>query len=242
MRKIIGEIPARYGSKRVRHKNLRPINGKPLIWYAIQAAKNSKRLSEVYVNSESDIIGKVAIDNGVKFYKRAPNLATDTATSDEFNYDFIKAIKPDILVMINPVSPLIDGKDIDNVIDFFLEGKFDTVITVRQEKLQAFCDNKPVNFNPHSLLPKTQDIPPVQICAWSVCIWRAETFVASYEKKGFAVFSGKVGLYPLSLLKSVKISTEEDFRLAEALLQYKISSKKKFNNWGNCEQKRNLKK
>ena len=213
MYKIIGEIPARYGSKRVKHKNLRFVNEKPLIWYAIQAAKNSERLSEVYVNSESDIIGKVALDNGVKFYKRDANLATDTATSDEFNYNFIKAMKPDILVMINPVSPLIEGKDIDNIIDFFLENEYDTVITIREEKLQAFCNNEPINFNPHALLIKTQDISPIQICAWSVCVWRTETFITTYD-------SGNVGFYPLSLLKSVKISTEEDFILAEALLKY----------------------
>jgi len=221
MYKIIGEIPARYGSKRVKHKNLRLMNEKPLIWYAIQAAKNSERLSEVYVNSESNIIGKVAVDNGVKFYKRDANLATDAATSDEFNYDFIKTTKPDILVMINPVSPLIEGKDIDSIIEFFLENKYDTVIAIREEKLQAFCNNEPINFNPHSLLVKTQDIPPIQICIWSVCVWRAETFIKSYDTTGYAVFSGKVGFYPLSMLKSVKISTEEDFILAEALLKHR---------------------
>ena len=220
MNKIIGEIPARYGSKRVKQKNLRLMDGKPLIWYAIHAAKNAKRLSEVYVNSESDIIGKVAIDNGVNFYKRDSKLATDTATSDEFNYDFIQTVKPDILVMINPVSPLISGEDIDNVIDYFLKEEYDTVITVREEKLQAFCNQKPVNFNPDSLLVKTQDIPPIQLCAWSVCVWRARTFIESYDKTGRAVFSGNVGFYPMSLLKSVKISTEEDFILAEAILKY----------------------
>lgn len=220
MDRIIGEIPARYGSQRVKHKNLRLINGHPLIWYAIRAAKESKRLSEVYVNSESDIIGELAIENGVSFYKRDERLATDTATSDEFNYDFIQAVKPDVLVMINPVSPLIDGKDIDHVIDFFMEKAYDTVITVREEKLQAFCNQKPVNFDPDSLLVRTQDIPPIQLCAWSVCIWRTRTFIESYNEKGHAVFSGNVGFYPMSLLKSVKISTEEDFYLAEALLKY----------------------
>lgn len=221
MQRIIGEIPARYGSKRVKQKNLRIINEKPLICYAIEAAKQAKKLKEVYVNSESDIIGKIAVDNGVKFYKRDSSLSTDTTTSDQFNYDFIKGTNADILVMINPVSPLIEGADIDNMINFFLDNDYDTVITVREERLQAFYNNKPINFNIDSMLPRTQDIFPIQICAWSICIWRAKTFIQSYEKKGFAVFSGKIGLYPLSLLKSVKISTEEDFKLAEALLCYK---------------------
>ena len=219
--KIIGEIPARYGSKRVKQKNLRDLNGKPLIWYAIEAAKAAKRLDAVYVNSEHDAIGRIGTDNGVKYFKRSEDLAGDETTSDEFNYDFIQKTKADILVMINPVSPLIEGKDIDGAIDFFLKNDFDTVITVKEEKLQSFCQGKPINFNPQGRLPKTQDIAPIQVCAWCVCVWRAKTFVASYEKNGFGVFSGRVGFYPLSALKTVKISTEDDFRLAQALIKYK---------------------
>ena len=221
MQRIIGEIPARYGSKRVKQKNLRPINGKPLICYIIEAAKKAEMLTEVYVNSESDIIGKIAYDNGVKFYKRDASLSTDTATSDQFNYDFIKGTNADVLVMINPVSPLVEAADIDNVVRFFLENDYDTVITVREEKLQAFCNDKPINFDINGMLPRTQDIPSIQICAWSICVWRAKTFIESFEKKGYAVFSGKIGFYPLGLLKSVKISTEDDFQLAEALLRYR---------------------
>ena len=221
MLKISGEIPARYGSKRIKQKNLRLINGKPLICYAIDAAKKAKTLHEVYVNTESDVIGKIALENGVKFYKRDSSLSTDTATSDQFNYDFIKGTGADVLVMINPVSPLIEGADIDDVVNYFLQNNYDTVITIREERLQAFCNNKPINFDIDSMLARTQDITPIQICAWSICVWRVKTFVQSYEKKGYAVFSGKIGLYPLSLLKSVKISTEEDFLLAEALLNFR---------------------
>ena len=223
--KIVAEIPARLGSKRVKQKNLRLMNGKPLIYYAISAAKQAVSLSEVYVNSESDVLGDIATEYGVKFYKRDPELAKDNVTSDEFNYEFLKNVETDVLVMINPVSPLIEAEDIDDVVNFFLRNDYDTVITTREEKLQAFCNNKPINFNPHAMLPRTQDMPPIQICTWSICVWRAKTFIQSYEKKGYAVFSGKIGFYPLSLLKSVKISTEEDFLLAEALLCYKNRSK-----------------
>ena len=225
MTKIIGEIPARYGSKRVKHKNLRLLNGKPLISYAIKAAKEATTLSEVYVNTESDLIGKIGLDNGVKYYKRKVELADDSSTLDEFSYDFIKNTKADILVMINPVSPLITGADIDERVNFFLKNNFDTLITVREEKLQAFCQNKAININPDEKLPRTQDIPPIQLCAWAICIWRAKTFMKAFETKGHAVFSGKVTLYPMDPLKAIKISTEKDFALAEALLRYKKADK-----------------
>ena len=161
------------------------------------------------------------MDSGVKYYKRKPELASDSATSDEFNYDFIENIKPDILIMINPVCPLITGPDVDEIVNFFLKNDFDTLISVREEKLQAFYKNKPININPNNQLPRTQDISPIQLCSWAVCIWRAKTFMQAFETKGHAVFSGKVTLYPIDPLKAIKISTEEDFALAEALLQYR---------------------
>jgi len=225
--KIVAEIPAHLGSKRVKQKNLRLINGKPLITYAINAAKEATTLSEIYVNSESDVIGDIAKANGVCFYKRRPELAEDHIVSDQFNYDFLENVEADILVMVNPVSPLITGKDIDAVVNYSLEKEFDTVISVKEERLQAFCEGKAINFNPNALLPMTQNIPPIQMCSWAVCVWRAETFIESFESKGYAVFSGKVGFYPLNCISAIKISTEEDFQIAEAMLKVRNLIKSK---------------
>lgn len=217
--KYVGEIPARMGSKRVKQKNLRLIDGKPMMAYAIEACLGSKRVSEVYVNAESDELGRVAEDFGAKFYKRKPELAEDHIVSDQFNYDFLCNIDCDALVMINPVSPLVEAEDIDNAISYFEENQLDTLITVRNERLQAFFEGKALNFNDDALLPMTQDLSPVQLCAWTVCIWRKKTFIESFEQKGFAVFSGKYGLYPIDPIKSIKISYEEDFRMAEMLIR-----------------------
>lgn len=217
--KIIGEIPAREGSKRVARKNLRLLDGKPLITYAIAAAKEAKRLDEIYVNSENDEIGKIALANGIQYYRRPSELAGDEATQDEFNYDFIKAVKPDVLVMVNPVSPLIEGQDIDRAVSHFVENQLDTLITVRDEQLHAYCEGKPVNFDVNRRLQRTQDLLAIRLCAWSVCIWRATTFIDQYEAQGHAAFSGRIGFYPMDRFKSLKISTEEDFVLAEILIK-----------------------
>ena len=60
MKKIIGMIPARLGSKRVKKKNLRLIGGKPLISYVIEAALDVKYFDEIYINSESDVFSEIA--------------------------------------------------------------------------------------------------------------------------------------------------------------------------------------
>lgn len=217
MTDIIGQIPARMGSERVKQKNLRLLGGKPLLSHSIHAARQSKKLTRVYVNSESVELGEVALREGVLFYKRSPSLATSQATQDQFNYDFIQGTKADILVLVNPVCPFIEGVDIDNIIQFFLDNNFDTVVTTRSEQLHAFYDGVPINFSLNADLPRTQDMTPVQICSWALCVWDAKKFLMSYDTKGYASFVGKIGFYPLPYLKSIKISTEEDFSLAESI-------------------------
>lgn len=216
---IIAEIPARASSKRVKNKNLRFLNGRPMICYAVEAAKDSKLLTDIYINSDSDEIGEYGKTLGVKYYKRPEHLGSDTTTSDEYNYDFFKTIKPDLLVQVNPVCPLITGNDIDDIIQYYLENDIDSLVTVREERFQAFCDGKAINFNIDEQLPRTQDISPILICAWPVCIWKRETFISSYNDNGHAVFSGKLDLYPVSFLTALKISYEEDFQLAEKLMR-----------------------
>ncbi|MBI3332851.1 MAG: NTP transferase domain-containing protein [Candidatus Omnitrophica bacterium] len=217
--RIVGEIPAREGSKRVPRKNLRPLDGKPLIRYAIEAARGAKRLSEVYVNTDSDEIARIASESGVKVYRRPLHLGSDSATQDQFNADFIQAIKPDLLVMVNPVAPLVESRDIDRMVEFLLERELDTLVTVKEERLHSLCQGKPINFSLEEQLRRTQDLDPVQLCSWAVAVWRASAFLKSYQSRGHAAFSGQVGFYPLSGFKSVKISTEEDFILAEILVR-----------------------
>ena len=68
MKKIVAMIPSRLNSKRVFKKNLRLIDGKPLVNYIIEKVKRIKIFDEIYLNSESDIFNKIAIENGIKFY------------------------------------------------------------------------------------------------------------------------------------------------------------------------------
>jgi CMP-N-acetylneuraminic acid synthetase len=217
--KYIAEIPARIGSNRVKRKNIRMLNGKPMIQYAIDACKNASKVDKVFVNTDSDLIGRIAIDNEVGYYKRLDHLASDDCKQDEFNYDFLMNMDCEAIIMVNPVSPLIEGSDIDSAISYFEEMELDSLISTKQEKLHAFFQDNPLNFCTDSLLPATQDIAPVDICTWNICIWRKETFIKSYEENGYAAFSGKVGLWTVDPIKAIKISYEEDFRMAEEIIK-----------------------
>ena len=71
---IYAMIPARIGSQRLKLKNLTLLNGKPLIYYAIKAAKDSKIFKKIYINSDNEIFKKIAKRYNVAFYKRKKRL------------------------------------------------------------------------------------------------------------------------------------------------------------------------
>jgi len=217
--RIIAHIPARSGSKRVKSKNLRYIAGQPLILYSINAALGCPYLKEIYVNTDSLILLRLAEKAGVPFYKRKKSLCNDKTQSDEFNMDIINSLNPDTLVMINPVCPLINSKDITDAIDVYRASDADTLITTNTTNMQTFYKNKAVNIDLNAKLSPSQANEPIHVCNWAITIWDAHKFKERYIKEGYAVFGENRILYPIDTFKSIKISTENDFNLVENILE-----------------------
>ena len=81
-KKILALITARGGSKGIPRKNIKPLNGIPLINWTINAAKNSSYIDRLILTTEDDEIASIAINAGCEVpFMRPPSLATDTATS-----------------------------------------------------------------------------------------------------------------------------------------------------------------
>jgi len=214
-------IIAREGSKRVIRKNLRLLNGKPLVTYAIEAALSSKILQKenIFLNTECPDIAKIGREYAISIYDREPKLAEDDIVLDELTYDFAKHNPCEIVGMINPVCPLTTGQDIDLGIKQFLDDDCDSLITVREEQLQTFVNDVPINFNIGKKIDKTQSLSPAQIVSWNFCFWKTNLFLSTFEKEGFGVFNGSLTLYPIDKIRGIKISDECDFKIAEALLK-----------------------
>lgn len=226
--KIIAMIPARMGSKRLAMKNLALLGDKPLIYYSIKAAKEAKVFDRIVVNSDNAVFSKIAKRYGGEFYLRPPGLATSAAKSDSVVHDFIKKFPCDIITWVNPISPLQTGKDVKDVVSFFIKKKFDSLITVKNEQVHCLYRNKPVNFNRSELFARTQDLYPVQCFIYTVMMWRTKIFAKTFEKKNHAFFCGKTGFYPLGKLSSLIIKTKDDLMLADHVLR-SISRAKNFN-------------
>ena len=120
--KIIALVPARINSKRLKRKNIRFINGKPMISYAINACKRTKLIAEVYVSTESDIIASVAKEYGAKVINRPKELAEDNVRTQDVLQHFASVVKDfDILVAVQANSPQVDYRNIEKAIDILIE-------------------------------------------------------------------------------------------------------------------------
>jgi len=219
--KIVLHIPAREGSKRVPRKNMRLMNGHPMISYTINATIEANVTPYMYVNTDSqEIIDYVQTAyEAMKIYKRDAFLASDQATSEDFNQDIIKKLQPDTLMMINPVCPLIEPKDITDALTAYKESDCDTLITSTSTQMQTFCEEKPVNIRIDEKLAATQNNPRIYILNWAITIWDAKKFTKRMEKFGYASLGEKRLLFDIEPQKAVKVSEEKDFIFAELLLK-----------------------
>ena len=177
MSKTIAMIPARLGSKRVKNKNLRLINGKPLISYVVSSAIDSNVFDEIYINSESDIFKRIADDLGVKFYKRSPDLSTDVATNDQFTLDFIENIGCNTVIQLLATSPFLNSDDIIGFVNEMKSKKYETLVSVSSAQIECVYDGKPINFNQKGETLPSQTLKPIHIYACGIMGWDTERYI-----------------------------------------------------------------
>jgi CMP-N-acetylneuraminic acid synthetase len=217
MNKIIAMIPARMGSKRVLKKNIRYLCGKPLIRYAIDSAKASGCFDEIWINSESDLIGALAVACGVGFHKRPSELASDTATNQDFTSEFLSVHECDYVIMLNPTSPLLQPGTIQRFCEYTKGGAFDTVLSVLEERAECFFQAKPVNFSTNEKI-NSQHMVPVEKVVWAMTAWKREHFLMVADRGGCSVFAGRLGRFAIPLDESCDIDTQEEWDFAKTKL------------------------
>jgi CMP-N-acetylneuraminic acid synthetase len=126
---ILGLIPARGGSKGVLRKNIRPLFGKPLIVWSIEAAKESKLIDAVAVSTDDEEIADVARKYGAEVIARPKELATDDATTLAVMQHALRVKPADVLVLLQPTSPIRDRGLIDECIQRFRSTNADSLAT-----------------------------------------------------------------------------------------------------------------
>ena len=127
---ILAVIPARAGSKGIPNKNIRIIAGRPLIYYAINNAIQSKYITDIIVTTDSENVRIIAEQMGVNVKIRNSDLCGDDVTLDAVIADAIPDDKKwDWIITMQPTSPTLKYKTLDKALKYAIDNNLDTLIS-----------------------------------------------------------------------------------------------------------------
>jgi CMP-N-acetylneuraminic acid synthetase/spore coat polysaccharide biosynthesis predicted glycosyltransferase SpsG len=220
--RILVIIPARGGSKGIPRKNLRVLNAKPLLYYAINTALKSKYKLDIFVSSEDDEILNLAGQFGAKIHKRNISIANDETTLDPVIYDtYIYAQKHedkvyDLIVTMQPTSPLLKSSSLDNAISkMIFDETIDTVIAAKNDTHLSWRKEKDTFLPNYSKRVNRQYLTPMFTETGAFLITRKD--MISVENR----IGKNVELYVLSNSEEIDIDTYDDWNLCEYYLKRK---------------------
>ena len=223
--KRLAMIPARMGSQRLKRKNLRELGGIPLIKRAIRKCKVSGVFDEIWVNSEHTEFGKIAQEEGVDFHLRSQELGSNSATSEDFIYEFLKSHPCEYLFQVHSIAPLLKAKQVREFVESMVSKNCDALISYIPEQIECAFNGKPINFS-FSEKTNSQGLQPVQKLTWCITGWKGYKFVSAYEQGQCATYSGKIEFYPIDHIAGFVIKTHEDLLIAEFMFKvFEIESK-----------------
>lgn len=225
---VLAVIPARAGSKRVPQKNKRLLLGKPLLFYTIEAAQNSGVIDEIVVSTDDEEIAEIAKKAGVSVpFLRPAELAQDGSKTIDVVIHLIEWYKEkqnkewDVILLLQPTSPLRTAKHIQEAWRLFLEKETDAVVSVCQVEHHPWwsntlsADGNMKNFLSEEIINKrSQELPLFYRLNGAIYFAKAailKEYRSFFIEKSFA--------YVMKRECSIDIDSELDFLVAECLLK-----------------------
>ena len=228
--KVLGVIPARGGSKGVLKKNIKPLNGKPLIGYTIEAALNSN-LAATIVSTDNDEIADVSRSFGADVpFMRPDELATDSAKSLPVIQHALEFMENklgeqfDAVLMLQPTTPYRTTEDINKSISILENSGADSVISVvdveghhpaRMKFLEGDKLIDPDYCEAYENQPR-QELEPMYIRNGAIYLTRRATLLNNSFK------GNDCRALVMSATQSVNIDTVLDFEYAEFLASKQV--------------------
>jgi CMP-N,N'-diacetyllegionaminic acid synthase len=222
----IAIIPARSGSKGLKDKNIKLLNGKPLIAYTIEAALSSCVFDDVVVTTDSEAYAKIARKYGAAVpFIRDERLSGDTATSYDVVVDVFNKLREknyDNLMLLQPTSPLRSSEDIKNALQLFLNKKANAVVSMCE------VDHSPIftgmvsddlnidGFIKEGTSYRRQDLPRYYRINGAIYLAKVDYYIENTD-----LYRQNCYAYIMKKENSVDIDDKLDFIFAETLLKNK---------------------
>lgn len=225
-------IPARSGSKEVVDKNIRALNGKPLMGYSIEAAIKSECFDEVMVSTESEKYADIAVSCGAKVpFLRSMEKSSDHATSWEVVREVLNGYREqgmqfEMVTLLQPTSPLRAADDIIGAYKIYKEKNASSVVSVCEtETSPLLCNTLQVDnslegfISPEILGKRRQDLPRYYRLNGAIYMCRINDSDMQFNLYGKESYA-----YIMSQERSVDIDTEYDFFLVEQIIKYYLGN------------------
>ena len=221
--KILVVIPARGGSKGIPRKNIRLLNNRPLISYAIGVARSSQYVDDVVVTTDDSEITLIAEKFGASVVRRSSELASDEIPLDPVVYNaMIQKEKLafdeyDIVITLQPTSPLLKTQTLDKAIEKFEDFSVDSVISVVDDRhLKWGYDDDNQRYFPLYMQRVNRQYLPKSFRETGAILATRRAFVNETSRLG-----ENISIIEVSREESIDIDTYEDWWLAENYLNRK---------------------
>lgn len=209
--KVAAFLPAKGNSDRVKNKNLRLLDGKPLFLHTLEKLVNSQIFDEVYLDTESDEIIDLAKNIDCNIMRRDPSLATNKTDGHQLFLNQVNHTDADIIVQVLCTSPFISNETLKIAVDVLKQQEeYDSVVLVRREKMYLWQDGQP-KYN-LTRIPNSVDLPDTIIETMGLYAVRAN--VARQLKRRIG---NKPYLINASPLEAIDVNWQEDAELADLI-------------------------
>lgn len=221
----IAFIPVRAGSKSIPLKNIKIINGKPLVYWTAKSANDAKCIDKVIIATDSNEIKTVVKDFAlpkVKIYDRDAQNATDTASTESVVLEYLDKsdLKPDDnFFLIQATSPMLKAEHIDGMFEYFQKSGADSIFSGIIEKQfhweftnQNFVE--PVNYD-YRRRPRRQEFKGL-VAENGACYINSVQNILHNKCR----LSGKITFYELPSYTSYEIDEEADWIIVETLMKH----------------------
>lgn len=221
--RIAALVPMRHHSQRVPGKNFRNLAGKPLFHYILETLLQCPEISQIAVNTDSEVIQKDIEKNfpGIIVLIRPERLRADTIPMNEILMYDTDHINADLYLQTHSTNPLLKASTISKAINEFQKQlpDYDSLFSVTRLQTRLWDQNTlPINHDPDVLL-QTQDLPP--IFEENSCIY---LFSADNLKKRGNRIGERPMMYEIPVEEALDIDEEIDFQIADLLIKNRLNS------------------
>lgn len=213
--KVIAIIPARGGSKGIPRKNIRLMLNMPLISYSINNAKKSKYNLDVVVSTDDYEIAKIACFYGAQVIMRPENLSSDIVTLDPVIFHAVNEIekkkgeKYDIVITMQPTSPLLKSETLDSAIEYFLKTELDTILSAMNKPHLSWTE-KNDKIVPNYEKRLNRQYLPKNLIETGAFLISKRAFIKEQSR-----FGPKTSIYEIPESESIDIDSPQDWWVAE---------------------------